>query len=58
MFAFQSRDDARGVGERELMKRGVRQHAAPSVEHHHRLRAGLDLRIQVSSTAAALTVSM
>ena len=35
------------VGEAEGLERAVGEHAAPAVEHHHRLRAGVDLRIEV-----------
>ena len=35
------------VGQAELLERAVGEHAAPAVEDHHRLRAGVDLRVQV-----------
>ena len=45
--AFQLRQHARGVGQAELVKGRIGQHAAPAVENHHGLRTGIDLRIEV-----------
>ena len=46
-FAGQFGHDAGHVGQGEFQIRRLRQHAAPGVEHHHRLSAGFDLRVQV-----------
>ena len=35
------------VGQAEALERAVGEHAAPAVEDHHRLGAGVDLRVQV-----------
>ena len=36
-----------GVGEAEFLEGAVGEHAAPAVEHHHRLSTGFDLHVQV-----------
>ena len=36
-----------GVGQAEFLERPIGKDAAPAVEHHHGLRAGFDLRVQV-----------
>jgi hypothetical protein len=45
--AFELRQHARRVGQAEGLERAVGQHAAPAVENHHGLGAGVDLRVQV-----------
>ena len=47
MFTFELGQHAFGVGQAELLKSTVGQHAAPAVKNHHRLRAGFNLRVQV-----------
>jgi hypothetical protein len=45
--AFELRQHPGRVGQAEGLERAVGQHAAPAVENHHGLRAGVDLRVQV-----------
>ena len=47
LLALQPGDDTPGVVEAEALEGTVGQHAAPRVEDHHRLRAGIDLSVQV-----------
>jgi len=47
MAALQAAHDALHVGQRELAVGRMRQGAAPGIENHHGLRAGLDLGVEV-----------
>ena len=46
-LADQALHDARHVGQRKLQIGRLGQHAAPGIEHHHRLGPGLDLRVEI-----------
>ena len=45
---LQAGHDALHIGQREFLIGRSRQRASPGVEDHHRLRAGIDLRVEVA----------
>ena len=52
--AAQLLQHARRVGQAEGLKSPICQHAAPAVEHHHGLCAGINLRIQIGGHAVGI----
>lgn len=55
-FTFESGNDLADVFEAELFKRRVAQHAAPSVENLHRLRARVDLGVEVGGNGLGVGI--
>ena len=47
VLALKAFHHAARVGQTEGLEGAIGQHPTPTVEHHHRLRAGIDLRIEV-----------